>query len=269
MVSNHTGKVIKTIKILKSKVSITFTDNEKLLIAKETYASFYLYPNKQVCNAELKKIKEMDALNKYLSLGISIGGKAIITEAKLIEKLKDQGASDAICKDVIKIMKVHDLISDEGYILDYLIYGEEQLLGENKIKDNLIKKGIPSQRVNKLKFPINKEISKALQLLPVLEKRYQRFSYSLRKQKIYQTLLCKGYNKDVASKAVLSVKKDEDDKLLSNELKTAVKRWLSSNQSKYDNNKACFDALSKYLKRKGYSYGEIKKAWEDNNEFND
>ena len=47
---------IKKIKILKSKVVISFLDHEKIEIDREVYPNFYLYEGKEISNKELNKI---------------------------------------------------------------------------------------------------------------------------------------------------------------------------------------------------------------------
>lgn len=263
---NPTGNVIKTIKLLKTKTILTFTNGEKFELGNELASEANFVVGQTIEKSKLKKLKEIDELNNYLHIALDIIKKGLITEYKLSKKLMDKGASLDVSKKVIRILKQNDLLNDEGYIMDYVEYGHELLYGENKIKQKLYEQGISNDRLNKLKFNQSNELKKAKEVVTLLLKCNQRYSYEVKKQRIYRSLLCKGYNKEIAIKAISTIPLDKDDKLANNELKTAIKAFINANNGKYDNDMDIFKALVNKLKQKGYSYNKIKNAWEE--EFN-
>ena len=134
--------IIKKIKILKSKVKITFANKEKLEIDKEVYPNFYLYEGKELSNKEYKEIVEYNNDSKLLKYALNIRSKAPYSEFKLREKLYNKGANKKSVDHIIKMMKHYDLINDMMLAQDLTEYYNSLNYGENKIKQKLSDKGI-------------------------------------------------------------------------------------------------------------------------------
>ena len=130
--------------------------------------------------------------------------------------------------------------------------------GENKIKTKLSEKGIFKEQIDKLKFPISIEKKKANNLLPKLEKKYDKYNASSKKSHIYNAYLLEGYSKDIASEMTNKIKspnqKDELDKLKSDYLKTKTRL-----ERKYKGKELKQKILSSLL-IKGYKMNDILKV---------
>ena len=249
---------ITKIKILKNKVNISFDNSNKLSIDKEVFTNFYLYKGKELSKEEYKSLLELNDTNKLLQYALKLRSKSIYSEYKLREKLYSKEASKRSVDKVIKILKGYDLIDDKAYASDLVEYYNSLNYGENKIKTKLSEKGIFKEIVDKMKFPISIEKKKANNLLPKLEKKYDKYNASSKKSHIYNAYLLEGYSKDIASEMTSKIKspnqKDELDKLKSDYLKTKTRL-----ERKYKGKELKQKILSSLL-TKGYKMNDILKV---------
>ena len=249
---------ITKIKILKNKVNISFDNSNKLSIDKEVFTNFYLYEGKELTKEEYKSILELNDTNKLLQYALKLRSKAIYSEYKLREKLYSKEASKRSVDKVIKILKGYDLIDDKAYASDLVEYYNSLNYGENKIKTKLSDKGIFKETIDKIKFPISIEKKKANNLLPKLEKKYDKYNASSKKSHIYNAYLLEGYSRELASEMTSKIKspnqKDELDKLKSDYLKTKTRL-----ERKYKGKELKQKILSSLLTR-GYKMNDILKV---------
>ncbi len=249
---------ITKIKILKNKVNISFDNANKLSIDKEVFTNFYLYEGKELSKEEYKSILELNDTNKLLQYALKLRSKAIYSEYKLREKLYSKEASKRSVDKVIKILKGYDLIDDKAYASDLVEYYNSLNYGENKIKTKLSEKGIFKETIDKMKFPISIEKKKANNLLPKLEKKYDKYNASSRKSHIYNAYILEGYSKDLASEMTNKIKEpnksDELIKLKSDYLKTKTRL-----ERKYKGKELKQKILSSLL-TKGYKMNDILKV---------
>ena len=252
--------IIKRIKILKSKVSIIFNNNEKLELDKEVYPNFYLYVGKDVSKKEYKEILEYNNDAKLLKYALNLRSKALYSEYKLREKLYNKGASKKSVDRIIKMMKSYDLINDKMLAEDLLEYYNSLNYGEKKIRHKLSEKGIFDEDINKLRFPVSIERKKANNIFPKLEKKYDKYNYVQKKQHIYNAYLEQGFSSELAlelsNKIVEKNNKDELDKLKIDYQK--IKLRLSRKYQKKELKQKVLQALL----AKGYKYNDILKVIE-------
>ena len=252
--------IIKRIKILKSKVSIIFTNKEKIELDKEVYPNFYLYVGKDVSKKEYKEIIEYNNDAKLLKYALNLRSKALYSEYKLREKLYNKGASKKSVDRIIKMMKSYDLINDKMLAEDLLEYYNSLNYGEKKIRHKLSEKGIFDEDINKLRFPVSIERKKANNIFPKLEKKYDKYNYVQKKQHIYNAYLEQGFSSELAlelsNKIVEKNNKDEFDKLKVDYQKTKLR--LSRKYQKKELKQKVLQALL----AKGYKYNDILKVIE-------
>ena len=173
------------------------------------------------------------------------------------EKLSLKGGTKQDIDYVINKLKELDLIDDKAFIEDYLGYAEEKGIGKNKIKQELIKKGISIDEANKIRFSSASEKKKALALIPSLERKYSKYSYEQKKQHIYNALLSKGFDHEIASIAINSIsKKNEKDESL--KLKNDYKKALTKYSKKYEG-RELKERIIRSLASKGYRYNDINR----------
>lgn len=244
----------------KEKVVVYFFDKSKMEISHDTYASFHLFPNRELSKEELKEIENLNNISVLLNIALNYLKKSVMTEQQIREKLYLKIKDKKKIEQVIKTLKNHDLINDNAYIEDFLIYAEEKKMGQYKIIRELIKRGINEESAKKIVFKENKELQKAFDLLPALEKRYANKSFNEKKQKMFTYLLTHGFSKEVATKAISRVEKNDKKELdlLQREFDLVYDKF-----SKTHEEKELFDKIVNSLRNKGYKYTDIKKKWEE------
>ena len=75
MPSENSGRKIKSIKVYKDHVTLSFFKGEKLQISKEAFVSSYLYEGKNLSKKEIDKLLEITAMTTLLNYALSIVSK--------------------------------------------------------------------------------------------------------------------------------------------------------------------------------------------------
>lgn len=260
MPSKNIGKTISKIRVCKKKVVITFTDKEKLECVSEVLASFYLYEGKTLSNKELKDIKEFNASAALMKYALSLLKKGHYSEWKMREKLYAKEGTKSDVDRIIKMLKNNDLINDKMLILDLIEYGNERNLGKNKIIQELLNKGFFMENIPMNAFTYSNEKRKALNNLPKLEKKYNRYAYEQKRQHIYKALLSLGFDNDVTMEVLgkMSLPREKEE---SNKLKNDFDKVLIRYKRNYEGYELKNKVISS-LKSKGYRINDIMKMWE-------
>ena len=251
---------IKKIKILKNKVTITLDNKEKIELDKDIYPNFYLYEGKEISKKEINKIKEENDSIALLRYALRIRSKKIYSEYALREKLYGKGAAKKTVDQIINKMKSLDLVDDNAFILDYVSYYNSMNYGENKIKELLRNKGIFSEKIDKINFPVSIERNKARNIFPKLEKKYEKYNDSQKKSHIYNTYISMGFSNEIAnefaSKVTPSKNEDEYKKCVSdyNKAKLRLSRKYKGKELK--------GKIISSLLIKGYKMNDIMKLIE-------
>ena len=267
MPSANTGKKVKSIKVYKDHVTLSFMKKETLKISKEAYLSSYLYVGKTLSNKEITKLNDLTALSALLNYAMSLISKRHYSEKKMYEKLIKKENNKVAAMSVISKLKENDLLDDNAYLEDLVAWDDERGFGKNKIIKHLKDQGIKDTLISKAHFSHSNELKKAKGLVPKLERKYSRYAFNNKKQHIYQALLAYGFDYDVAKEAIELVKGDsprlEKEKLL-NDYKKALKR-LENKYNGYQLKQKIYAALIS----KGYKGKDIRIVLEEYNYEND
>ena len=249
------GKVIKKIKFNKKAIAIIFSDGERIDISEEAYTSSYLYVGKELTQKDIDKLTKISSVKKLSEYAISLLTKGHYTEWKMREKLYAKGGEKEAVDFVIQRLKDIDLINDKAFIEDYLGYAEEKGYGKNKIKQELLKKGIFAEEIAKIRFNITSEKKKAAGLVKGLEKKYAKYSYQQKRQHVYAALISRGFDPEVANYA-LSFLSEKDEKDEKKKLKEDFKKIYNRFAKKYEG-RELKERVYRSLISKGYKYGDI------------
>ena len=267
MPSVNSGKKIKSIKVYKDHVTLTFLKHETLKISKEAYLSSYLYVGKSLSNKEINKLNELTALTTLLNYAMSLISKRHYSERKMYEKLITKDSNKAAAMSVISKLKENDLLDDKAYMEDLIAWDDERGFGKNKTIKHLKDQGIPDNLIAKAHFSPSNELKKAKGLVPKLEREYLRYAFNNKKKHVYQALLAHGFDYEVAKEAAELVKADsprlEKEKLL-NDYKKVLKR-LENKYEGYQLKQKIYSALLS----KGYKGKDIRLVLEEYNYEND
>ena len=260
MPSKSSGKTIIKVKKNKKDVVISFSDKTKLRCVSEVLANYYLYEGRTLTSKEISEIKSFSESAALLKYAMSLLQKGHYSEWKMREKLYAKDGQKQDVDKIIKILKNNDLINDKMLALDLIEYGHERNLGKNKIIQELSSKGIFEDTISKFHFSYSLEKKKALNNLPKLEKKYDKYSYEQKRQHIYRSLLSLGFDNDVALETLNKIsepkQKDEDKKLE----KDFDKTYLRLNH-KYEGYELKNKVITS-LRSKGYKMREILRLWE-------
>lgn len=255
MSSKGDGKTIKGIYLGKEKVILRFSDS-KLDISHNTYLEFRLYEGKVLSNEELKEISKIDALDKYLTYAKKLVLSSLKSEKSIRDKLIAKGAKARQIDYIVKELKRYDLINDVSLAKSLTEDLLNKHYGINRIKSFLYQKGIPSEIVDSIN--IKDEDKNAKEIIPLLEKRYSKYNYKAKCDRIYNALLRLGYSYDIASEAISLVKRNDSK----TELELLKKDYLKvkANYMKKYPKEVREQKINEYLLRKGYSYKDITKV---------
>lgn len=256
MSSSKSGKKITGIYLGKEKVIIKFSD-EKMNISKSAYLEMMLYEGKELSDKEIKKIKDIDELDKYLTSAKKYVLASLRSEKEVKDKLLNIGAKPRQINHIVNELKKYSLIDDASLMKDLIDNASYKNYGEARIKEILYKKGISKELIDPYSFEDRSELSKAKRLLPSLEKKFSKYNYRLMKEHIYQALLRYGYSYEVANKVIENVKSNDTK----HELEILKKDYLKVKNryiKKYNKDEVDFK-INQYLLSKGYRQTDINK----------
>ena len=248
----NTGKQITKIKKYKNHVTLYFKE-EKLEVSYDVFTSFYLYEGKTVSDKEYKQLTGKVDIEKYLSYALRLLSNKMYSEWKMREKLYAKEAEKAQVDEVINYLKKNGFIDDQLYIEEYLEYASRNKIGKNKIKTNLLNKGIFQEDIDKIRFKESDEIKKANSLVPKLIKKYERYNATSQKDHIVQALIREGYDLSTAlevtrSLSLLDNKKEQE--LLKKDYDLVYQKYRKKYEGRELKEKVIASLLRKGYKRK-------------------
>lgn len=253
---NNIGKKITQVKFSKNKVIIKISDKSKIVTSFEVYQKFHLKEGQEISDIQIKKINESNLYEKCREYLLKITAKHEYSEKEIERKLKLKGISSTDIKSLIKYLKELNLINDDNYVLDYVRVYSKKNLSINKLKSELIKKGIPPKEVNKLKSSYKEEIKKASQLINKKKKMFSKCSFMLTKQKLFNYLKQEQFENNVIEKVInenVIYNHDEEIKKLRIEYSIIYTRY----RYKYLGDLLYLKVIQ-YLLRKGFTLEDIK-----------
>lgn len=250
------SKTIKSVKIGQKKVVIIFDDANKLEISPNTYTEFNLFPKKQLSKKDIEEIKSRDTIDKYNSYALKLLSSKAYSENALKEKLLKKGATEEQTEEVIKLLVKYQMLDDLVVIKEYLEYADYKKYGYNRIREDLIKKGIPIYKVDKIKYDEIRDHKLAGELIPLLDKKYSKYNHFQKKKHCYDSLLRLGYNHEVAMievEKVSPLNEKHERELLKVDYQKALKKYSQKHKGHELDEK-----IVNSLLQKGYRYKDIK-----------
>ena len=258
---------IRSIKVYKDHVTLSFVKADKLQISKDAYLSTYLYEGKTLSKKEIDKLLEITAYATLFNHALKLISKRHYSEKKLYEKLKAKENNKTAITNVINKLKENDLVDDKALMMDLIAWDDERKFGKNKTIKHLKDQGIPDHLIAKAHFPSSSELKKAKAILPKLEKKYAKYAFESKKKHIFNALIAQGYEIDVVKQVADETKKDkpkvEKEKLTNDFFK--IKHRYDKKYEGYELKKRIYAALV----NKGYKHSEIKTVLEDIDYEND
>lgn len=256
MHSNNIGKQIKKLRISKNSILITFIDKSTLSVPFDCYEKYLLKEKKILSDKQYKELYDAHIINKNKDYLLKLISKHSYSKKQIKEKLIKRKLNNDQIKTLIDYLEKYHLLNDDTYISDFIRCSNTKNHSLNRIKNELVIKGIPIEKVNSITSDYSIEYRKANNLISPKLRYQETYSYQLKKKKIYETLIRQGYEKDIIEdiiKEKLIYSYEEEMKNLRKEYSIAFSKY----RFKYLGD-LLYKKVIQYLLRKGYSLKDIE-----------
>lgn len=265
MSAKRSGESI-TILSIKGKdniFTVAFEDGEKIEVSMDTFTDFHLYVGKRMPLDEFDRLMALVRQEEAYRLALKRLGHDIYSKYEMRAYLLGKGQDPRVIDEVINRLIDADLINDDRYATTFAEdVADLRLLGKNQVLFALHSKGIPSSILDKLSFPREKELEKAIRYAPLAEKRFRRTPKRRRMMKVIQALMRRGYDESVAVEAAESCAMPDDPAMMQSQLEKTLSLAITKYSRKYQGFELRQHVFA-YLARRGYDYDDIKQACEE------
>ncbi len=255
--------VIKDIVLKNNMAVITVMDEEmetvfRLLV--DLYTQHGFYKDQEL---SLEQIKELTSLHAY-SHGYSTVLRKLTardcSESEIREALdKQYNLTDKQKDQIIEEFKRNGFINDEELVRNYIEIAQDNLYGINRIRANLVKKGVERDVIDRqLEYlDTEEEINRAVTRCESLMRGSERKSHAEFIRSLQTKLITAGFSPSVAREAVerLHIEKDEQQEKanLAREYENAYRKY----SRKYEG-QDLRERILAALQRKGFGYGTVR-----------
>ncbi|NLM35584.1 MAG: recombination regulator RecX [Clostridiales bacterium] len=171
----------------------------------------YKYDLKKQKSIQLEELKEIIADDNYIkakNMALRYIERAYKTEKEMKDKLINKGYDEATIKRVISFLKEYNFIDDRKYA-DMYIKAKQKNSGKNKIKYDLLKRGINQSIVDSVTESLTSECEEDSARV-LAEKKYKAIiKREVDRRKIYEKLLrflvSKGYTWELSKSVIEKV----------------------------------------------------------------
>lgn len=192
----------------KERVNLFLDDEYAFSISVELVYKEHLKINDKVDYKKLRELAEKESFSRCKETALRIIEKSYKTEKEVREKLKQKGYEENAIDYGIKFLKEYSFINDMYYAKAF-ISDKLNSMGSQKIKYNLIQKGIDKEIIEEELININKENERSIALdmakkkLEIIKKK-ENDNYKI-SSKLYRHLISKGYEMSIVSDVVKEI----------------------------------------------------------------
>lgn len=253
----------------KDRVNIFINNEFSFACSNELIYSHGLKKGLQVEPKSLEEVVKADEYIKGKTAALRYIERAMKTKKQVEDMLYKKEMSEETVSRVIEFLKNYSFIDDKRYAESFIKQKLKES-GKNKIKYDLLKKGIDEELIKELLDKVSSEDESTV-ALTLAEKKVRILGKSERDKgkllgKVTKYLLSKGYTYDlinqVVNKVALTIAEDEE---ALEETEVDFEELLALAQKKYnllknneDNPMKLKKKLQDFLLRRGYGYEEIK-----------
>ncbi|ASW42592.1 recombination regulator RecX [Clostridium isatidis] len=197
----------------KDRVNIYIDDEYAFSLSKEVLIKEGIKLKEKVDIDRIKKAAKEDDYLKCKSAALKIIDRSYKTEKEIWGKLLKKDFDIETINRTISFLKEYNFLSDIDYAKMY-IKDKSKSQGKNKIKYNLLKKGLNDTLIEQEISKINSEEEEetayylANKKYNILIKR-EKDNYKL-SQKLYRFLVTRGYSYEIASKVIKKLLNQDD-----------------------------------------------------------
>jgi len=253
----------------KDRVNIFINNEFSFACSNELIYSHGLKKGLLVEPKSLEEVVKADEYIKGKTAALRYIERAMKTKKQVEDMLYKKEMSEETVSRVIEFLKNYSFIDDKRYAESFIKQKLKES-GKNKIKYDLLKKGIDEELIKELLDKVSSEDESTV-ALTLAEKKVRILGKSERDKgkllgKVTKYLLSKGYTYDlinqVVNKVALTIAEDEE---ALEETEVDFEELLALAQKKYnllknneDNPMKLKKKLQDFLLRRGYGYEEIK-----------
>ena len=263
--TNNHYKVLKLthLKAQDYEVAIqTPTEQVVLLpVHEELVLKFRLVVGKELDQSQVTELNGKLDLGRAYQYALNLLSKKSYTTAQIYEKLEAKEYEMDIIQDVLRRLVDVGLLNDEQYTISYMnhqvVMGKK---GPNKIKQELLQKGIAERLINQYLnlYEEETQVENALKIADKLVRTNKKYGPHFIKQKISQSLMLKGFSRSVIEKVVNQIVliEDEENSILAQQVEKLYRKHqrLSGYEKKVK--------VIQSLMRKGFDYHDIASVYE-------
>ncbi len=258
---------IKSVKDKGNKVIVTFSNDEKLKISKETYLEFNICEDSFLTKSELKEISSYETRVEIVSYIKSLLAKKPYTEREVFKKALAKFENYHLVAEAIKDLKDRKCINDNDYIDNYLDYFDRNNYGKYFIINYFRNTKLDEDLIKKLEFDEENEKRKAFNYFESIKNKFVSSNFAKQKKKIYDRMLQRGFNIEIINSLINNLKIDEENEKerLVKDFKKAKAKYFQTNDKRVDANSKIVNILI----NKGYMLEDINEIISSDKDFFD
>ncbi|MCR4562521.1 MAG: RecX family transcriptional regulator [Bacilli bacterium] len=262
MPSKRTGKLIKEIKYdKKGNPILSFDDGTFLILNPDAYSEMPLFPGKSLTDLEIKHLEKLVKNHSSFEYALKLVSSGSYSIHDVYVKLEARKVEEKAIKEILSRLRKERFLDDEEFAKIFIEEKEAQLYGKKYILDALSSKhGVKQEILDNLSFSPEEE--NASIYAERLSKQYKHLPLTKKKEKIYLSLLRRGFSMETANSIADNIKEDKKEK------QEYLRRIYLQALRKYPlapNDYEQREKIYLYLARHGFSREDINMIMEEEN----
>lgn len=232
-------------------------------VSEDVLVAFALSKGKEIDEDELKGIIFEDEIKTAFNLAVNFLSYRMRSEKEMQDYLRKKEIRSDVIDQVIERLKQQHYIDDIEFAKAFVESRKRMSSkGPAVIFQELHKKGVPESDIMKALegFSFEEQVTTAARFAEKQAKRHRNKSTREMQQAIMQTLMGKGFDRDVIETAVhqITLEKDEDDEwqALVVQAEKAHRKYKKYEKPEYE------QRMKKHLYRKGFPFAMIERYLE-------
>lgn len=250
----------------KGRYNIFIDGQYRFPISEEVLIQFRLHKDQEITNDQIETITNADSISKAYNKALDYLSYQLRTEKEIIQYLQQHKFTDFQIEPVLQRLRNQGYINDLEYAKSYVrTIAKTSDKGPKVIIQNLRKKGILENDIETAleEFPFEEQLQNTVKIAQKLARKYHREAFKIKIQKIKNGLFAKGFNSEIATKAInrLELEKDKSQEMEQLHLQgTKIIRRYQKLPLPQRNQK-----VKTALYRKGFSIDEINQFIDEQN----
>jgi len=260
-----TYRVIKVTQEKEMNYDVTFQSPLSQIVTlslhEELVLTYRLVVGKELTTKQMQELNDQLDYGKVYQAALKILARQSYTRADLKQKLVAKNFEDSLIQLTVDKLEEIGMVNDNQFVISYIQH--HSLMGKKGpaiIKKELIRKGISDELINQhlSNYKEEDQLEHVSKLMAQQLRLNKSYGPHLIKQKIYQTLMTKGFSREVIDQAwnLLEFEEVEEDTLLMNQAQKLFRKY--GKLSGYEHKTKVIQALM----RKGFGYDEVSNVYE-------